>query len=317
LLITVNLVIYSIYDWLMTTISTQNQRLFGRRLFNFRLISVMAGFASLTQLPAASAKTSASPKDLVLLAKNAPSGIDPEGYLVSEKLDGVRAVWDGKALRFRSGRVVAAPAWFTAKLPKIALDGELWLGRGQFDVLSGMVRKVKPVDADWQQVKYMVFELPQDKAKFAERAVKLKSIVQDANFAQLQAVDQFNIANRATLQAKLDDVVQSGGEGLMLHLASSLVEVGRSDVLLKLKPVQDAEAVVVGYEAGKGKYKGMTGALEVKTADGQRFKIGTGLSDEQRKRPPAIGSTIIYSYRDLTPSGKPRFASFLRVFDLN
>jgi DNA ligase 1 len=288
-----------------------------RRIFNFRLISVIAGFTSLTQLPAASAKTSAAPKDLVLLAKNASPGVDPEGYLVSEKLDGVRAVWDGKVLRFRSGRVVAAPVWFTEKLPKIALDGELWLGRSQFDALSGMVRKTKAIDADWLQIKYMVFELPQDKTKFAERAVKLKSIVQDANFAQLQAVEQFNIANRATLQAKLDDVVQSGGEGLMLHLASSLVEVGRSDVLLKLKPVQDAEAVVVGYVAGKGKYKGMTGALDVKTADGQRFKIGTGLSDEQRKRPPAIGATITYTYRDLTPSGKPRFASFLRVFDLN
>jgi DNA ligase 1 len=285
-----------------------------RRIFNFRLISVIAGL-SFTQLPTASAKTAAATKDFVLLAKNATSGVDPEGYLVSEKLDGVRAVWDGKVLRFRSGLVIAAPAWFTEKLPKVALDGELWLGRGQFDALSGMVRKTIPVDAEWQQIKYMVFELPQDKAKFAERVVTLKSIVQDAAFPQLQAVEQFKIANRATLQAKLDDVVQSGGEGLMLHLASSLVTVGRSDVLLKLKPVQDAEAVVVAHIAGKGKYKAMTGALEVKTATGQRFKIGTGMSDEQRKRPPAIGSIITYSYRDLTPSGMPRFASFLRTFD--
>jgi DNA ligase 1 len=294
----------------MTSISTIN-----RRFFSLRLLALVAG---VTQLSAAAAKTAtatSTSKDLVLLAKNATPGVDPEGYLISEKLDGVRAVWDGKMLKFRSGRVIAAPAWFTEKLPKVALDGELWLGRGQFDALSGMVRKAKPVDAEWQQVKYMVFELPQDKAKFAERAVTLKSIVQDAAFPQLQAVEQFKIANRATLQAKLDDVVQSGGEGLMLHLSSSLVTVGRSDVLLKLKPVQDAEAVVVGYIAGKGKYKGMTGALDVKTVNGQRFKIGTGLSDAQRKQPPAIGSIITYTYRDLTPSGKPRFASFLRSFD--
>lgn len=293
----------------MTSISNLN-----RRFFSLRLLALLAGT---TQLAPTSAKTAAATKDLVLLAKNAPTGIDPLGYLVSEKLDGVRAVWDGKVLRFRSGRSIAAPAWFLAKLPMQALDGELWLGRGQFDALSGIVRKVKPVDAEWQQVKYMVFELPQDKAKFAERVVTLKAVVQEAAFAQLQAVEQFNIANRATLQARLDDVVQSGGEGLMLHLASSLVTVGRSDVLLKLKPVQDAEAVVMGYVAGKGKYKGMTGALDVKTADSHRFKIGTGLSDEQRKKPPAIGSTITYTYRDLTSSGKPRFASFLRVFDAN
>lgn len=291
----------------MTSISNLN-----RRFFSLRLLALLAGT---TQLSATLAKTATAPKDLVLLAKNAPTAIDPVGYLVSEKLDGVRAVWDGKVLRFRSGRAIAAPAWFLAKLPMQALDGELWLGRGQFDALSGTVRKVLPVDAEWQQVKYMVFELPQDKAKFAERVVTLRAVVQEAGFPQLQAVEQFNIANRATLQARLDDVVQSGGEGLMLHLASSLVTVGRSEVLLKLKPLQDAEAVVMGYVAGKGKYKGMTGALDVKTPAGLVFKLGAGLSDAQRKRPPAIGSTITYNYRDLTPSGKPRFASFLRVFD--
>jgi DNA ligase 1 len=291
----------------MTPISTMN-----RRFFSLRLLALIAGS---TQLATTAAKTSPQPKDLVLLAKNAPAGIDPLGYLVSEKLDGVRAVWDGKILHFRSGRPIAAPAWFLAKLPIQALDGELWLGRGQFDAVSGIVRKTLPIDAEWQQVKYMVFELPQDKAKFAERVVTLRAVVQEAAFPQLQAVEQFNIANRATLQARLDDVVQSGGEGLMLHLANSLVTTGRSDVLLKLKPLQDAEAVVIGYIAGKGKYKGMTGALEVKIADGQRIKLGTGLSDAQRKLPPPIGSTITYNYRDLTPSGKPRFASFLRVFD--
>lgn len=281
-----------------------------RRSFNVQLIALFAGSGYFNT---AFAKTNAA--DFVLLAKTANQNIDPEGYLVSEKLDGVRAVWDGKVLKFRSGRQVSAPAWFTAKLPKVALDGELWLARGQFDMLSGIVRKLQPIDAEWQQVKYMVFDLPQDKAKFAERYVKLKSIVRDAGLPQLQAIEQFNVANNATLQAKLDDVVQNGGEGLMLHLSSSLVTTGRSGVLLKLKPVQDAEATVLGHVAGKGKYAGMTGALEVKTADGQRFKIGTGLSNEQRNSPPKIGSIITYSYRDLTPSGKPRFASFLRIFD--
>jgi DNA ligase-1 len=123
------------------------------------------------------------------------------------------------------------------------------------------------------------------------------------------------IANRATLQAKLDDGVQGGGEGLMLHLASAPLAAGRSDALLKLKPLNDAEATVVGYIAGKGKYKGMTGALVVKSADGQRFNLGTGLSDAQRKTPPTLGSKVTYTYRDFTPNGKPRFASFLRVYE--
>ena len=110
-------------------------------------------------------------------------------------------------------------------------------------------------------------------------------------------------------------MVQGGGEGLVLHLASAPLVTGRSDVLLKLKPLSDAEATVIGYIAGKGKYAGMTGALAVKAANGQRFNLGTGLSDVQRKTPPVIGSKVTYTYRDVTPSGKPRFASFLRVYE--
>ena len=281
-----------------------------RRSFSIRLFTLIAscGFAV-----KALAKSSAA--DSVLLAKAAPANIDPAGYLVSEKLDGVRALWDGKVLRFRSGRTIAAPAWFVAKLPKEPLDGELWSGRGQFDALSGTVRKVKPVDAEWQKVNYMVFELPAGSSHFKDRALVLESIVNDTAWPQLQVIEQTDIANRATLQAKLDDVVQGGGEGLMLHLASASLATGRSDVLLKLKPLNDSEATVVGYIAGKGKYAGLTGALAVKSADGQRFDLGTGLSDAQRKSPPAIGSTVTYTYRDLTPSGKPRFASFLRVYE--
>lgn len=284
----------------------------ARRYFNLRLLTLLSVTGWGTRLAA-----KANPE--VLLAFNAPAGIDPAGYLVSEKLDGVRALWDGVDLRFRSGRSVAAPAWFTAKLPKTALDGELWIARGTFDTLSGIVRKMLPVDVEWQQVKYMVFELPASESSearpFEQRSAQLQTLVQTVAWSQLQAVEQFKAANRATLQAKLQDVVQGGGEGLMLHLASAPITAGRSQVLLKLKPVQDAEATVIGHIAGKGKYAGSTGALEVKTEGGQRFKLGTGLSDAQRKSPPAIGSTVTYTYRDLTPSGKPRFASFLRVFD--
>jgi DNA ligase 1 len=277
-----------------------------RRHFTFRLLAVLGTFGNALQ---ALAKSSLP----VLLAQNAPKGIDPTGYLVSEKLDGVRALWDGAVLRFRSGRTIAAPAWFTSKLPATPLDGELWLARGQFDALSGTVRKVQPVDAEWQQVKYMVFELPAGTGSFAQRTTQLVSIVNTVAWSALQAVEQYAVASPAALQAQLKSVTSAGGEGLMLHLASAPVTTGRSDVLLKLKTVQDAEATVVGHVAGKGKYAGMLGALQVKTADGQRFKLGTGLSDAARQNPPAVGSVVTYTYRDTTPSGKPRFASFLRL----
>ncbi|MFM7332274.1 MAG: DNA ligase [Brachymonas sp.] len=253
----------------------------------------------------------------VLLAQDYKSGIDIRQFLISEKLDGVRALWDGKVLRFRSGQRIAAPAWFTAKLPAMPLDGELWLARGKFDLLSGIVRKEQPIDGEWQQVRYMVFELPSlgkdGSITFAQRSAELKSLVQKSNWPQLQWVEQFKLPDEKALQAKLKEITAQGGEGLMLHKADAPVTTGRSPVLLKLKPISDAEGIVTAHIPGKGKYQGMLGALQIKTDDGITVNIGTGFTDEQRKNPPPIGSTITYSFRDKTPSGKPRFASFMRV----
>ena len=249
----------------------------------------------------------------LMLPKLWQSGHHPGGYLVSEKFDGVRAFWDGTRLRFRSGRPIAAPAWFTAGLPRVALDGELWLGRGQFDRLSGAVRRTVPVDDEWRELRYMVFDLPGDTAVFSERVQRLAAVVQDAGQTWLQAVPQQAASSAAALQAQLRQVVADGGEGLVLHRANALWAPGRSDALLKFKPVPDEEARVVGHLPGKGRNSGRLGALLLEMPDGQRFALGTGLTDAQRDTPPVIGAVVSYRYREHTPKGLPRFASFLRV----
>lgn len=255
-------------------------------------------------------KTGAPP---ALLANVANAEIDPKPYLVSEKYDGVRAIWDGKTLRSRSGNPFHAPAWFLAKLPPQRLDGELWLGRGQFEPLSGYVRKTTPVDEEWRQIKYMIFELPDAPGTFEQRYQQIKQVAAAASFPQLIAVEQFRLSDNAALKRKLAEIVRAGGEGLMLHLADAPYITGRSDALLKLKPLNDAEATVVGYVPGKGKYTGMMGALQVELADGKRFQIGTGFTDAVRANPPAVGTLITFTYRGLTKNGLPRFASYLRV----
>ena len=249
----------------------------------------------------------------ILLANVLGQHIDPAAYLVSEKYDGVRAIWDGKTLRFRSGRTVNAPDWFLARLPAEKLDGELWLARDAFERLSGYVRKTSPLDEDWLQIKYMIFELPDGTGTFADRAKRIQTIVGDAKWTQLVAVEQFKVADRAMLKRRLDEVVSAGGEGLMLHLADAAYVTGRSDVLLKLKPAFDTEAIVVEHIRGKGKYAGQMGALRVQMPNGKRFNIGTGFSDAIRKNPPPVGTNVTYTYRGLTNKGTPRFASFLRV----
>jgi DNA ligase 1 len=255
----------------------------------------------------------------LLLANVLHENIDVTKYLVSEKYDGVRALWDGKSLRFRSGKTIAAPQWFIEKLPNDSIDGELWIGRGKFDEVSGIVRKDIPVDEEWRRVNYMIFELPQSAENtgltFAERVKGIESIVDRTKFSQLKPVRQFAVKDRAALKRELDLVVKARGEGLMLHLADATYVTGRSDVLLKLKPLLDTEAIVVAHVPGKGKYAGKMGALLVETRNGIRFKLGTGFSDAVRGNPPPIGSQVTYTHRDVTPTGKPRFASFLRVRD--
>ncbi|AOF80946.1 ATP dependent DNA ligase domain protein [Methyloversatilis sp. RAC08] len=243
-------------------------------------------------------------------------GIDPAAYWVSEKLDGVRAVWDGRVLRFRSGRPIAAPAWFTASLPAVPLDGELWIARGRFDVLSGVVRRDVPDDVDWQPVRYLLFDLPGAPGDFSQRLARLKHIVADAGLPWLQAVPQQRVADRAELASRFAEVVAGGGEGLMLHRADALWTAGRSDALLKLTPFFDAEAAVTGHVPGKGRHRGRLGALEVVDAEGRRFRIGSGFSDASRIAPPAIGTQVTYRYRELTARGLPRFPVFVRVRDL-
>ncbi len=251
----------------------------------------------------------------ILLSHIYQHGVDVKQFLVSEKLDGVRAIWDGKVLRTRAGNVIAAPIWFSKTLPNTPLDGELWLARGQFDALSGTVRKDVPVDAEWQKVSYNIFELPNAEGTFEVRAKHILEIVKQANSPYLKAVAQFRIKDEQSLKAKLNQVVKNGGEGLMLHRADALYVTGRSDVLLKLKLLLDAEATVIGHTEGRGKYQGKLGALIVQTPEGVQFKLGTGLSDAQRENPPKIGSLVTYVYRDITKNGKPKFARFLRVRD--
>lgn len=250
----------------------------------------------------------------LILAADAPEAVDPRGWLVSEKLDGARAWWDGSRLRFRSGMPIVAPGWFTAALPPYSLDGELWLGRGRFEQLSGIVRRHQPVDAEWREVRFMIFELPGEGGSFAQRAAQIRQrAAQRASGAPWMAVDQFELHSRQALRARLQEVVEAGGEGLMLHRADAPYVAGRSADLLKLKPLQDGEAVVIGHVGGQGRHAGRLGALKVRTADGREFHLGTGLRDEHRDRPPPLGTVVTFTYQGTTAQGIPRFASFLRV----
>lgn len=270
---------------------------------------LLAAFGAIAA-PAAFAREAAPS---LMLAEVYRPGMSLHDYWVSEKYDGVRGYWDGKQLWTRGGERIVAPAWFTAPLPKQPLDGELWAGRGQFARAVSTVRSQTPNDIAWREMHFMVFDLPAQGGDFTTRLAVLRKLLPITDAPWVVVVPQERATTHAALLALLDKTVKMGGEGLMLHRGSSQYRGERNSNLLKVKPYEDAEARVVEHVPGKGKHSGRLGALVVETADGKRFKLGTGLTDAERENPPAIGSWVTYRYNGTTAKGLPRFARFMRV----
>ena len=286
--------------------------------FRITLLALLTGMAG--ALFSAAENTDA-PAGMALAEKDSPAlllanvwnpSIDPTGWWVSEKYDGLRGYWDGRKLWSRKGSAIFAPDYFLAELPKdIALDGELWMGRGKFEETISAVLSQTP-DERWKRVRFMVFDAPQVKGTFEQRTEFLREILRAEN-QFVKAVAQERCKGTAQLLAERDRVVALGGEGLMLRKPESAYAEGRSPTLLKVKPHDDAEATVIGHLPGKGKFAGQLGSLRVRTAGGLEFSLGTGFTDAQRAAPPPAGTVITYRHRGLTSKGLPRFPSFLRV----
>jgi DNA ligase 1 len=247
----------------------------------------------------------------ILLAHAWDNSTDLAGWWISEKLDGVRAYWNGKIFVSRQGNEFMAPEWFTEGLPPTPLDGELWLDRKAFQRTVSIVRRQDRSD-HWKDIRYLVFDAPSQADPFEERLANLEFVFRNTiPFASLHK--HYRCESIDHLRQELVRVESLGGEGLMLREPGSNYEIGRSTSLLKVKTFHDAEATVVGIQNGKGKHKGRMGALIVHLADGTEFSVGTGFSDKQRENPPELGATITFRYQELTDAGVPRFPSFLRA----
>jgi DNA ligase-1 len=249
---------------------------------------------------------------LTLQKPNIFSDQNISGWMISEKLDGIRGYWDGKQLLSRQNKPRNAPAWFTQDLPPFALDGELWTARADFENIQSIVMDDKPSEK-WKEITYNIFEVPRAEGNFTQRLQKAQEYITAHHLLHVRIVEQKICHDTKELKAFLHEIVKKRGEGTVIKDGSLNYFEGRSDSILKVKLAQDMEGKVVGYKAGTGKYKGMMGSLKVELDNGKQLYIGTGFSDETRKNPPAIGSIITFKYFGFTKSGKPRFASYMRV----
>lgn len=256
-------------------------------------------------------KPTVTPPAILLAGKWTPD-IDPTGWWMSEKLDGVRGYWTGKEMLSRLGNPFYLPEWFTLQLPSYALDGELWMGRKMFQETVSIVRTQGGSNEIWKKVKYAVFDAPknpgtfEDRMKFLSKWVYSKHLGKPTGGEDIYVLEQTVCRGTNHLIRTLDKVSKIGGEGLMLREPGSFYEGCRSSTLLKVKTFSDDEATVVGYEDGKGRHKGRVGSI-ILSWEGKEFKVGTGLSDRERENPPPIGSKITFKYQELSAGGIPRF----------
>lgn len=247
----------------------------------------------------------------VLLAHKWETDVDVTSWWLSEKLDGVRAYWDGKQFLSRLGNRFYPPDFFVEGFPDHPLDGELFGGRKLFQRTVGIVKR-QDQSPLWKELSFVVFDAPAHPGPFEARMAHLQQAIgPHMPYARVHA--HYRCEGLSHLKSELEKVEALGGEGLMARKPASLYEAGRSSTLLKIKSFKDAEARVVDHAAGAGKNKGRLGALVVELADGTRFNVGTGFTDAERDDPPPLGSIITFRYQELSEGGVPRFPSYVGV----
>ena len=250
-------------------------------------------------------------KPNLLLLKSYKEDVNVTGWLMSEKLDGIRAYWTGNKLISRSGKEFATPKWFIKDFPPFEIDGELWTKREDFEHISSIVNQQKPHDG-WREITYNIFEVPHQEGSLIMRLEVLKKWLKKHPNSFIKIIAQEPCRDREHLKSRLKEVEALGAEGLVVRNPLALYIDKRTSEALKVKSFEDDECVVRGYTQGHGKFEELIGAL-ICSWHGKVFKIGSGLSLEERRNPPALGSNVTFKYNGVTRYGKPRFPVFLRV----
>ena len=248
------------------------------------------------------------------------------GWLASEKLDGVRAYWDGENLLSRQGKKLNTPLSFTKNFPKFALDGELYAKELKFEEIQASVMDKLPDEKAWNRLKFHIFDVPEASGGLPRRLEVLAKFLKNEPNDNLIIIKQIKMRDNAHFLKFAESIIAKGGEGAVVREPNAPYERKRSKNALKFKKFKDAECEVIAVNKGSGKYANLAGSVTCKALgskddkekagepkEGTIFKIGSGLSDKNRQEPPKIGSIITYKFQNLTANGKPRFPIFLRI----
>jgi len=247
----------------------------------------------------------------------------PNGWFLSEKYDGYRAIWNGQDFVSRNGNIFPSPPNFKKWLPNnVALDGELFMGRENFEK-CGLFRKKEADCEAWSKanVTYQIFDSPTMTGMFEERTSKIQKLIKEqckkySGKCPLIMTKQVKVKNEADVYKHFDKLVSKGAEGVMLRAPNSPYEPKRSNYLLKVKQLFDAECKIIGYKQGSGKYANMLGAFECELVKNKKIKFTiSGMDDSVRKnykKTHPIGTIVTFTYMGLSERGVPRHPNYLR-----
>jgi len=249
--------------------------------------------------------------DLFLL-KTYDEKLDVSGWVMSEKLDGIRGFWDGKKLISRGGLILNPPKTWTLGFPNFAIDGELWTKRSNFEEVSSIIRRKIP-DNRWQNVSFNIFEVPNQQGGILQRLKVLQDYLRQQPSKTIKIIKQIPVKSKQHLNTFLNKIIKKKGEGIVVRNPKTLYQTGRLSSALKVKKFQDDECIVLEILKGTGKYTNKMGSLKCKTKTGEILKVGTGFTDAQRQNPPAIGSEITFKYYGLTKNKKYKYPVFLKI----
>ena len=241
-------------------------------------------------------------------AKTYDNSFEIKNWLMSEKLDGIRAYWDGKNLLSKNGNIIYAPLWFTKDFPNFELDGELWTKRNDFENIQSIVLDKTP-STNWSEITYNIFEVPNTKGNFTNRLKKIKNWQEKNSNKYIKIIKQIKCKDKEHLNTYLNKLINKKAEGIMIKNPKLEYFTGRSNHILKVKKFKDMEAKVIGINYKNKKFK----SLVLKLDNGIIFNLGNGFTKQERLNHPKIADIVTFKYYNLTKFGKPKFASFLRI----
>ncbi len=233
---------------------------------------------------------------------------DTKGWYMSEKLDGIRAYWNGKEFLSKNGNRIHAPLSFSKNFPNFPLDGELWTKRNDFENIQSIVLDKTP-SLHWREITYNIFEAPKSKGDFKKRLKKIRNWFKNNKNKNVKIVKQTICKDKKHLYSYLEEVLKLDGEGLIVKNPNLPYITKRSSNSLKVHIYKDMEGEVIKINYTKHLMK----SLSLRLKSGAIFKVGSGFTKKERINPPKIGDIVTFKYLRLNKNGIPRFASYKRI----